>query len=43
MVCCSIGNEIHELGVSRLNGQQAKIFQIIYFEEIIILPIVKNW
>jgi hypothetical protein len=34
-------NEIYELGASWLNGQWGKIFRIIYFEKIIILPIKK--
>jgi hypothetical protein len=38
----NIENEIDESGASRLNGQQRTIFQIIYFEKITILLIVKK-
>jgi hypothetical protein len=40
--CCNIGNKKYELNASRLNGQRGKCFQIIYFEEITILLIVKK-
>jgi hypothetical protein len=34
---------MYELSASTLNEQRGEIFQIIYFEEITILPIVKKW